>query len=107
MRIKKILAVSAAALLALGAAATAGPMNAAGSKWMAPPPSTTWTVAYYPGRHEHHGHRHLGWSHPSSQGLNPAPAVAGTARGGSGYGTGLQTGRSVGFGNTPGNWHAH
>lgn len=78
--------VSGAALLALTATASAGPMSVASSQVVTPPLAVE-QVHYYRHHYRHHGwyhHRHYGWHHHRyyhRYGWNPAAAVAGTALG--------------------------
>ncbi len=81
MDTKRISMVSGTALLALTATASAGPMNVASSKFIAPPQTQTEPVYYryrhhyrhYGGYHHRYYHRRYGW--------NPGAAIAGTALG--------------------------
>ena len=80
MDTKRISMVSGAALLALTATASAGPMSVASSELIAPPQTQTESVAY---RYRHH-YRHYGWHHRYYHryyGWNPGAAVAGAAVG--------------------------
>jgi hypothetical protein len=80
MDTKRISMVSGAALLALTATASAGPMSVAGSELIAPPQTQTEPVAY---RYRHH-YRHYGWHHRYYHryyGWYPGAAVAGAAVG--------------------------
>ena len=80
MDTKRISMVSGAALLALTATASAGPMRVASSELIAPPQTQTEPVAY---RYRHH-YRHYGWHHRYYHryyGWNPGAAVAGAAVG--------------------------
>jgi hypothetical protein len=80
MDTKRISMVSGAALLALTATASAGPMSVANSELIAPPQTQTEPVAY---RYRHH-YRHYGWHHRYYHryyGWYPGAAVAGAAVG--------------------------
>ena len=87
MDTKRVSAVAGAALLALTATASAGPMSVASSKLVAPPQTQTEPAAYHYRRHYrhygyHHRYRHYGWRHHYYRyGWNPAAAVAGAALG--------------------------
>jgi hypothetical protein len=81
MDTKRIAMVSGAALLALTATASAGPMSVASSKLITPPQTQTEPVAYRYRHHYrhygyHHGYRHYGWRY-----YNPVAAAAGAAVG--------------------------
>jgi hypothetical protein len=78
MDTKRISIVSGAALLALTATASAGPMSVASSQVVTPSMPIEQAHYYYRHHYRHHGwyhhrYRHYGW--------NPAAAVAGTALG--------------------------
>ncbi|MGC2222331.1 MAG: hypothetical protein WA624_08170 [Methylocella sp.] len=82
MHTKKISMFSGAALLALNAAAWAGPTSVASAKLIAPPQTQTEPVAY---RYRHH-YRHYGWYHHRYRHYgwhyyNPVAAAAGAAVG--------------------------
>jgi hypothetical protein len=80
MDTKRISMVSGAALLALTATASAGPMSVASAKLIAPQQTQTESVAY---RYRHH-YRHYGWHHRYYHryyGWYPGAAVAGAAVG--------------------------
>jgi hypothetical protein len=80
METKRILMVSGAALLALTATASAGPMSVTSSRVITPPIQIE-QVHYYRHHHRHYGwyrhryhyHRYYGW--------NPVGAAVGTAVG--------------------------
>jgi hypothetical protein len=89
MDTKRISVVSSAALLALTATASAGPMSVATSNVIAPPQTQTEPVHYrYSRHHRYYGGYHgrpYGWHrhryHHRYYGWNPGAAVAGAALG--------------------------
>ena len=94
MDAKRISIVSGTALLALTAAASAGPMSVASSQIVTPPIPIEQVHNYHRHHHRHHGwhhhrYRHHGWHHHRYHHhswrhhsyWNPAAAAAGTAFG--------------------------
>jgi hypothetical protein len=94
MDAKKISVISGAALLALTATASAGPMNVARQDVMAPPQTQIEQVAYHYyhhhyyrhyGYHHHPYYRHYAWRHHRYYhryyGWYPGAAIAGAALG--------------------------
>jgi hypothetical protein len=77
MDTKRISMVSGAALLALTATASAGPMSVTSSQVITPPIPIEQVHYYY-----RHHYRHYGWyRHRHHYGWNPATAAVGTAVG--------------------------
>jgi hypothetical protein len=84
MDAKRISLVSGAALLALTATASAGPMSVA-SPQVVTPPIPIEQARYYHRHHYrhygwyHHRYRHYGWRYHRYYGWNPAAAAVGLA----------------------------
>jgi hypothetical protein len=84
METQRISMISGAALLALTATASAGPMSVTSSQVITPPIQIE-PVHYYRHHHRHYGwyrHRyHYGWRYHRYYGWNPVGAAVGTAVG--------------------------
>jgi hypothetical protein len=85
MNTRGIAVVSAAALLSLTVAASAGPMNVANSKVITPQPQIVQIAYHYRQHYRHyawHHARHYGWyPHGYYYGWNPVGAAANAAIG--------------------------